>query len=81
MMYPVLIRRDADSNDFVSEHGKYCELLGYERGQIRQDQMNVNENGIMMNEEMNMNQAGQMQPRAPHTQVNFAEDMNNVVSG
>lgn len=32
MMYPVLIRRDADSNDFVSEHGKYCELLGYERG-------------------------------------------------
>ena len=55
-MYPVLIRRDADSSDFVSEHGKYCELLGYERGQIRQEQMNANENDVAKNEEMNMNQ-------------------------
>lgn len=29
MMYPVLIRHDADSKDFVEEHGKYSELLGY----------------------------------------------------
>ena len=28
-MYPVLIRHDADSKDFVEEHGKYKELLGY----------------------------------------------------
>jgi hypothetical protein len=29
MMYPVLIRHDADSKDFVEEHGKYKKLLGY----------------------------------------------------